>query len=182
TCRLRRKKCDEQREDNSCSTCKRLRIDCLGWETRRPEWMRDKKAVEDYKASIKSQIRGQPKLWRVPQVGAVAPAGQTVLNCPRCSEIVPPGVDFATHLIGCGAAELFTKAHTPFHYPSQPKHTGGQLESSSMSASSSPAFASQQFQGSTSGSRSPQINDFEMPMLVDSLGDATVMPVFGRFL
>ncbi|KAG2359448.1 hypothetical protein BDR07DRAFT_1336806 [Suillus spraguei] len=40
TCRLRRKKCDEQREDNSCHTCKRLRLDCLGWGTRRPEWMR----------------------------------------------------------------------------------------------------------------------------------------------
>jgi hypothetical protein len=40
TCRLRRKKCDEQREGNSCHTCKRLRIDCLGWGTRRPEWMR----------------------------------------------------------------------------------------------------------------------------------------------
>lgn len=67
TCRLRRKKCDEQREGNSCHTCKRLRIDCLGWGTRRPEWMRDKKAVEDYKAGIKAQltraglIRGQPK-------------------------------------------------------------------------------------------------------------------------
>ncbi|KAG1870780.1 fungal-specific transcription factor domain-containing protein [Suillus subalutaceus] len=52
---------------NSCHTCKRLRIDCLGWGTRRPEWMRDKKAVEDYKAGIKAQltraglIRGQPK-------------------------------------------------------------------------------------------------------------------------
>ncbi|KAG2076485.1 hypothetical protein BDR04DRAFT_1125605 [Suillus decipiens] len=67
TCRLRRKKCDEQREGNSCHTCKRLRIECLGWGTRRPEWMRDKKAVEDYKAGIKAQltraglIRGQPK-------------------------------------------------------------------------------------------------------------------------
>ncbi|KAG1905426.1 uncharacterized protein F5891DRAFT_689685 [Suillus fuscotomentosus] len=67
TCRLRRKKCDEQREANSCHTCKRLRIDCLGWGSRRPEWMRDKKAVEDYKAGIKAQltraglIRGQPK-------------------------------------------------------------------------------------------------------------------------
>ncbi|KAG2364613.1 fungal-specific transcription factor domain-containing protein [Suillus spraguei] len=67
TCRLRRKKCDEQREGNSCHTCKRLRIDCLGWGTRRPEWMRDKKAVEEYKAGIKAQltraglIRGQPK-------------------------------------------------------------------------------------------------------------------------
>ncbi|KAG0706747.1 fungal-specific transcription factor domain-containing protein [Suillus ampliporus] len=67
TCRLRRKKCDEQREGNSCHTCKRLRIDCLGWGNKRPEWMRDKKAVEDYKAGIKAQltraglIRGQPK-------------------------------------------------------------------------------------------------------------------------
>ncbi|KAJ8597306.1 hypothetical protein M405DRAFT_724673 [Rhizopogon salebrosus TDB-379] len=67
TCRLRRKKCDEQREGNSCHTCKRLRIECLGWGTKRPEWMRDKKAVEDYKAGIKAQltraglIRGQPK-------------------------------------------------------------------------------------------------------------------------
>ncbi|KAG2336984.1 hypothetical protein BDR05DRAFT_78235 [Suillus weaverae] len=76
TCRLRRKKCDERREDNSCLTCKRLRIDCLGWGTRRPPWMRDKKAVEDYKASIKAQliraslIRGQP--LSIVQASAVA--------------------------------------------------------------------------------------------------------------
>ncbi|KAG6845479.1 hypothetical protein H0H87_008839 [Tephrocybe sp. NHM501043] len=56
TCRLRRKKCDEQRE---------------GWGPRRPEWMRDKAEVERYKADIKAQltraglIRGQP---RTPQM------------------------------------------------------------------------------------------------------------------
>ncbi|KAG1735168.1 hypothetical protein EDD22DRAFT_787783, partial [Suillus occidentalis] len=66
TCRLRKKKCDEQQKDNSCRTCDRLRIDCLGWGTRRPEWMDHPKAVEDYRAGIKAQIkrtrRGQPRL------------------------------------------------------------------------------------------------------------------------
>ncbi|KAJ6512967.1 fungal-specific transcription factor domain-containing protein [Mycena sanguinolenta] len=67
TCRLRRKKCDEHREGNSCHTCIRLTIQCLGWGPKRPEWMRDKQAVEAYKADIKAQltraglIRGQPR-------------------------------------------------------------------------------------------------------------------------
>jgi hypothetical protein len=67
TCRLRRKKCDEQREGDSCHTCRRLQIDCLGWGARRPDWMRDKRAVEAYKAEIKAKltraglIRGQPR-------------------------------------------------------------------------------------------------------------------------
>ncbi|KAJ7762010.1 fungal-specific transcription factor domain-containing protein [Mycena maculata] len=67
TCRLRRKKCDENREGDSCHTCLRLTIACLGWGPKRPEWMRDKQAVEAYKADIKAQltrkglIRGQPR-------------------------------------------------------------------------------------------------------------------------
>ncbi|KIJ51428.1 hypothetical protein M422DRAFT_244597 [Sphaerobolus stellatus SS14] len=83
TCRLRRKagprppaeravsdsfqKCDEQVENGACHTCRRLRIECLGWGARRPDWMRDKTKVEAYKAGIKRQlssqgmIRGQPR-------------------------------------------------------------------------------------------------------------------------
>ncbi|KAJ3487785.1 hypothetical protein NLJ89_g11681 [Agrocybe chaxingu] len=67
TCRVRRKKCDEQREGDSCKTCKRLTIKCLGWGPKRPDWMRDKENVDAYKASIKAQlsskglIRGQPR-------------------------------------------------------------------------------------------------------------------------
>ncbi|ESK94040.1 c6 transcription [Moniliophthora roreri MCA 2997] len=68
TCRIRRKRCDLERlEGNSCRTCKRLTIECLGWGARRPEWMRNKQAVDEYKASIKAQltrkglIRGQPR-------------------------------------------------------------------------------------------------------------------------
>ncbi|KZW02896.1 hypothetical protein EXIGLDRAFT_730989 [Exidia glandulosa HHB12029] len=68
TCRVRRKKCDEEEDrDGKCSTCRRLKLDCLGWSVRRPDWMRDKSAVEEYKRKIKQQlmdqgmIRGQPK-------------------------------------------------------------------------------------------------------------------------
>ncbi|KAG1858831.1 fungal-specific transcription factor domain-containing protein [Suillus subluteus] len=92
TCRLRRKKCDDQREDNSCQTCKRLRIDCLGWGTRRPEWMRDKKAVEDYKAGIQAQltrtglIRGQPKS-SIPQATSAGPSSTPTLSSPSSSSV-----------------------------------------------------------------------------------------------
>jgi len=69
TCRLRRKKCDEQREEEggACETCRRLQIECLGWGSKRPEWMKDKKAQDEYKAKIKAtllsnnMIRGQPR-------------------------------------------------------------------------------------------------------------------------
>lgn len=33
-------KCDEQREGDSCKTCRRLTIKCLGWGPKRPDWMR----------------------------------------------------------------------------------------------------------------------------------------------
>lgn len=63
-----------------------------------------------------------------PPVGAHMPSGQTVQDCPRCREILPPGIELATHLIGCGAAELLINAYTPFDYPSRPRHAGGQLQ------------------------------------------------------
>ncbi len=34
-------KCDEERvEGDSCKTCRRLGIQCLGWGPKRPDWMR----------------------------------------------------------------------------------------------------------------------------------------------
>ncbi|KAH8100968.1 fungal-specific transcription factor domain-containing protein [Cristinia sonorae] len=78
TCRVRRKKCDEEREGDSCKTCLRLRIKCLGWGPKRPEWMRDKDKVAEYKASIKEQltraglIRGQPRtVYQMPSKNIV---------------------------------------------------------------------------------------------------------------
>lgn len=60
-----------------------------------------------------------------PPVGAMQSSGQTVLDCPHCREILPPGLNLATHLIGCGAAALLTSAFTPFDYPSRPQRAGG---------------------------------------------------------
>ncbi|KAG8750272.1 hypothetical protein FRC12_012962 [Ceratobasidium sp. 428] len=53
TCRIRRKKCDESREHNGgCETCARLHIECLGYSTKRPEWLKGTQ-VNDFKRSIK---------------------------------------------------------------------------------------------------------------------------------
>ena len=56
TCRVRRKKCDEEGDGDSCNTCLSLRIKCLGWDPKRPEWMRDEEQVTAYRASIKEHI------------------------------------------------------------------------------------------------------------------------------
>lgn len=63
-----------------------------------------------------------------PPVGAMQSSGQTVLDCPRCHEILPPGPEYATHLIGCGVAELLTNAFTPINYPPRSNQTGGQRQ------------------------------------------------------
>ncbi|QRW04155.1 Fungal Zn(2)-Cys(6) binuclear cluster domain [Ceratobasidium sp. AG-Ba] len=53
TCRIRRKKCDESREHNEgCETCARLRIQCLGYSNKRPEWLKGQQ-VDAIKRKIK---------------------------------------------------------------------------------------------------------------------------------
>ncbi|KIK41998.1 hypothetical protein CY34DRAFT_805433 [Suillus luteus UH-Slu-Lm8-n1] len=46
TCRIRGKKCDEQRDINvGCQTCARLRLQCLGFGAEFPEWLRGREEV-----------------------------------------------------------------------------------------------------------------------------------------
>lgn len=56
TCRLRRKKCDEQKPN--CSICASLEITCL-YSDKKPEWMdggaREKKMADDLKAMVKAK-------------------------------------------------------------------------------------------------------------------------------
>ena len=74
TCRIRRKRCDEQQDDSgACQACVRLDIDCLGWGTRRPDWcrvsripppqhfpasnqMQDKDRLAEYKLKLKKKL------------------------------------------------------------------------------------------------------------------------------
>ncbi|KAG9315232.1 hypothetical protein JVU11DRAFT_4366 [Chiua virens] len=95
------KKCDEQREGDSCHTCRRLQIECLGWGARRPDWMRDKRAVEAYKAEIKAKltraglIRGQP---RSSIMQATSSSSSTVFaaeqyQAPQSAPTIPPFVN-----------------------------------------------------------------------------------------
>ncbi|KAG0706749.1 fungal-specific transcription factor domain-containing protein [Suillus ampliporus] len=60
TCRIRRKKCDEQPGvDGSCQTCVRLRLQCLGFGAKRPEWLRASDKVVDLREKIKNFLAAQ---------------------------------------------------------------------------------------------------------------------------
>lgn len=59
TCRIRRKRCDEQITDGSCQTCRRLRLECLGFGVKRPDWLREREAVSDLRNRITSFLTSQ---------------------------------------------------------------------------------------------------------------------------
>ncbi|KZT41856.1 hypothetical protein SISSUDRAFT_971779, partial [Sistotremastrum suecicum HHB10207 ss-3] len=60
TCRIRRKKCDEQADGSgSCQTCVRLRLECLGFGAKRPDWMREGNSVPVLRERIKQFLASQ---------------------------------------------------------------------------------------------------------------------------
>ncbi|RDX57063.1 hypothetical protein K466DRAFT_574118 [Polyporus arcularius HHB13444] len=60
TCRIRRKKCDEQpNEEGACQTCVRLRLQCLGFGAKRPDWMRENNSVTELREKIKTFLASQ---------------------------------------------------------------------------------------------------------------------------
>ncbi|KAJ6507911.1 fungal-specific transcription factor domain-containing protein [Mycena vitilis] len=60
TCRIRRKKCDEhQDQDGRCETCVRLRLQCLGFGAKRPDWLRENRNVTEMRDKIKAYLAAQ---------------------------------------------------------------------------------------------------------------------------
>ncbi|KIK66588.1 hypothetical protein GYMLUDRAFT_157196 [Collybiopsis luxurians FD-317 M1] len=60
TCRIRRKKCDERPDaEGRCETCLRLRLQCLGFGAKRPEWLRENNNVNDLRDKIKTFLASQ---------------------------------------------------------------------------------------------------------------------------
>lgn len=60
TCRIRRKKCDERPDElGRCETCVRLRLQCLGFGAKRPEWLRENNNVTDLREKIKTFLASQ---------------------------------------------------------------------------------------------------------------------------
>ncbi|KAG7089436.1 hypothetical protein E1B28_011121 [Marasmius oreades] len=60
TCRIRRKKCDERPDDQGrCETCVRLRLQCLGFGAKRPDWLRESSNVSDIRGKIKQFLASQ---------------------------------------------------------------------------------------------------------------------------
>ncbi|KAF7312575.1 hypothetical protein MIND_00271500 [Mycena indigotica] len=60
TCRIRRKKCDERMNSTGdCETCVRLRLQCLGFGAKRPDWLRESRNVVDLRDKIKLFLAAQ---------------------------------------------------------------------------------------------------------------------------
>jgi len=60
TCRIRRKKCDEQANiEGNCQTCVRLKLQCLGFGAKRPEWLRENRNVVELREKIKGFLASQ---------------------------------------------------------------------------------------------------------------------------
>ncbi|KAE9399792.1 hypothetical protein BT96DRAFT_975672 [Gymnopus androsaceus JB14] len=60
TCRIRRKKCDERPDaEGRCETCLRLRLQCLGFGAKRPDWLRENNNVTELRDKIKSFLASQ---------------------------------------------------------------------------------------------------------------------------
>ncbi|KAF8150822.1 fungal-specific transcription factor domain-containing protein [Crassisporium funariophilum] len=61
TCRIRRKKCDEKRtsEEGACETCHRLKLECLGFGAKRPDWLRESTRVSLIRDKIKAHLAAQ---------------------------------------------------------------------------------------------------------------------------
>ncbi|EGO24357.1 hypothetical protein SERLADRAFT_467519, partial [Serpula lacrymans var. lacrymans S7.9] len=63
TCRIRRKKCDEQADEKGhCQTCVRLQLQCLGFGAKRPEWLRENRNVVELREKIKTFLAAQGKI------------------------------------------------------------------------------------------------------------------------
>jgi C6 transcription factor Pro1 len=60
TCRIRRKKCDERPDaEGRCETCLRLRLQCLGFGAKRPDWLRENNNVVELRDKIKAFLASQ---------------------------------------------------------------------------------------------------------------------------
>ncbi|KAF4613698.1 hypothetical protein D9613_007940 [Agrocybe pediades] len=55
-------KCDERRTIDgpiSCETCSRLRLECLGFGAKRPEWLREGSVIQEIRDKIKAHLAAQ---------------------------------------------------------------------------------------------------------------------------
>ncbi|KAF5359684.1 hypothetical protein D9756_003089 [Leucocoprinus leucothites] len=81
TCRIRRKKCDEQPNDQGhCSTCVRLRLECLGFGAKRPDWLRENRNVLQLRDKIKSFLASQGMIKGHSGSGARSSEQPTILR------------------------------------------------------------------------------------------------------
>ncbi|KAG8918642.1 hypothetical protein FRC01_001749 [Tulasnella sp. 417] len=126
TCRIRRKKCDLQRNNDSCQTCIRLRIGCLGWGAKRPEALRDPAVVKEIQRRIKVHLASNNMIKGSARSSAAATPGQQILffhNTPNH----PQFTQSPSHIVHPPFSS--TPLHS-WHSPSSSDHSSGPRDAS----------------------------------------------------
>ncbi|KLO08795.1 hypothetical protein SCHPADRAFT_908338 [Schizopora paradoxa] len=97
TCRIRRKKCDEKQDaEGNCQTCVRLRLQCLGFGAKRPDWMREGNSVPELRERIKNflaeqgMIKGHSSTAPRTLIQPVPTAANTNTNANNTHPPAPP--------------------------------------------------------------------------------------------
>ncbi|KAF9532464.1 hypothetical protein CPB83DRAFT_846832 [Crepidotus variabilis] len=96
TCRIRRKKCDERRigdESGPCETCIRLKLECLGFGAKRPDWLRESHKVAQIRDRIKAHLAAQGMIKGHAGSGARIPLQDEILRLsdPSLDHEIPRG-------------------------------------------------------------------------------------------
>ncbi|KAH8831451.1 hypothetical protein DL96DRAFT_1705882 [Flagelloscypha sp. PMI_526] len=115
TCRIRRKKCDERTNENgACETCVRLRLQCLGFGPKRPEWLRSQANVTDLRNRIKDFLASQGMIKGhannrgpgIPELDGVGTSSGSAQNPNLGFEVLPQPVTPALTLGGADTGDI----------------------------------------------------------------------------
>ncbi|WWC64341.1 uncharacterized protein I303_106951 [Kwoniella dejecticola CBS 10117] len=138
TCRLRKKKCDEGKP--ACGACLRLGLDCMGYETKRPEWMNKKEKVKDVTTQIKQTVN-ETKSAKMRDHWAARAASVAAKDEEGLSTFSPEGSIEYNDQAGF-VSNTAISANAPSFQPSIPSMTSTEFPPT---ATSSRPFPSQQY-------------------------------------
>ncbi|KAI8980067.1 hypothetical protein BD414DRAFT_108957 [Trametes punicea] len=122
-------KCDEQpNEEGACQTCVRLRLQCLGFGAKRPDWMRENNSVTELREKIKTFLASQGMIKGHSGSG------------PRSTEQDPPVLILVDHVrTSPSGPPTPTLSATPSEGP-RPPHAHNGLNTTSFERAPPPSY------------------------------------------
>ncbi|EJD01902.1 uncharacterized protein FOMMEDRAFT_29043 [Fomitiporia mediterranea MF3/22] len=169
TCRIRRKKCDGKPDaDGQCQTCVRLRLQCLGFGAKRPEWMREGNSVEELRSKIKGFLAQNGMIKG--HSASIASGPPDSLSTPEASTSSAPGTSVSLPLATANTSKRVR--HLPSPYSDMPSSFSAASTSSTTATGS--YMAPSYYRGSSSNMSSvSNTSDVASPLCGSSFSTAS---------